>query len=159
MHRLRGAAFVEHAQPVHGWELEEALQSQGVKLGAGDALCVYSGREAWQAAHGREGKGYGTEGPHGDTPGLHASCLKFLRDHDVAVLVWDMMDYTPSGYNITVPVHGAIFAYGIAFVDNALLEPLSAACLAEGRWDFMFSIAPLKFVGGTGGPINPLAHF
>jgi kynurenine formamidase len=157
--KLRGKPFVEQAEPVHGWELEEAAKAQKVELRAGDAVCVYSGREAWHAKHGINGKGYGSAGPHGEAPGLHASCLKFFREHDVAVLAWDMMDFTPSGYRLPVPVHGAIFAYGMAFVDNSLLEPLAAACAEEGRYEFMFSLAPLKLIGGTGGPINPLAHF
>jgi len=154
--KLRGKPFVEHAEPVHGWDLEAALHAQRVELQPGDAVCVYSGREAWAAKHGQ---GWGAAAPQGDVPGLHASCLKFFRDHDVAVLVWDMMDMMPSGYSLPVPVHGAIFAYGMAFVDNALLEPLAAACAQEGRYEFNFSVAPLKLIGGTGGPINPLAQF
>jgi len=39
-----------------------------------------------------------------------------------------MMDLTPNGYDIPWSVHGAIFAYGVALLDNALLEPLSRAC-------------------------------
>ena len=70
-----------------------------------------------------------------------------------------MMDLTPNGYDIPWSVHGAIFAYGVALLDNALLEPLSRACGEEGRSDFMPVIAPLPVVGGTGSPVNPLAIF
>jgi hypothetical protein len=56
-------------------------------------------------------------------------------------------------------VHGAIFAYGVALLDNALLEPLARACAEESRWEFMLTIAPLPVVGGTGSPANPLALF
>jgi hypothetical protein len=54
-------------------------------------------------------------------------------------------------------VHGAIFAYGIALLDNALLQPLAEICAAEGRYEFMLLIAPLKVIGGTGSPANPIA--
>jgi kynurenine formamidase len=122
-------------------------------LEPGDAVCVYSGREAWQAAH--PDRVYGPD----PRPGLHVSCLPFLRDHDLAVLVWDMMDLAPNGYELPWAVHGAIFAYGVALLDNALLEPLARACAEERRWEFMLTIAPLPVVGGTGSPANPLALF
>jgi hypothetical protein len=82
-----------------------------------------------------------------------------MRDHDIAVLVWDMMDHMPNGYDIPWSVHGAIFAYGIALLDNALLQPLAEVCAQEGRYEFMLTIAPLKVIGGTGSPANPIALF
>jgi len=56
-------------------------------------------------------------------------------------------------------VHAAIFAYGVALLDNALLEPLAKACVDEGRDEFMLVISPLPVHGGTGSPANPLAVF
>src|SRR5262249_26197404 len=82
--RHRGEPFVRQERPVHGWELEAIAMADGLVLEPGDAVCVYSGREAWQAAHPE--RAYGPD----PRPGLHASCLGFLRDHDVAVLAWDM---------------------------------------------------------------------
>ena len=61
----------------------------------------------------------------------------------------------PIGYDIPWAVHACLFAYGVGLLDNALLEPLAQACVAEGRDDFMLAIAPLKVVGGTGSPANP----
>ena len=151
--RHRGEPYVRQEGPVHGWELEEIAKAQGVTVEPGDAVCVYSGREAWQAAH--PDRPYGPE----PRPGLHASCLPFLRDHDVAVLAWDMMDLTPNGYDLPWSVHAAIFAYGVALIDNALLEPLNRVCAEERRWDFMLILAPLRVVGGTGSPANPIAMF
>jgi len=140
-------------KPVHGSELEAIAKAQGVEIEPGDALVVYSGREAWQAAN-PSWSGY-----RPPSPGLHASCLPFVRDHDVAVLVWDLMDAAPNEYGMTWTMHGAIFAYGVALVDNALLQPLAEACAAEGRYEFMLTFAPLPVVGGTGSPINPIALF
>ncbi|HEX2171759.1 MAG TPA: cyclase family protein, partial [Dehalococcoidia bacterium] len=150
--RFRGEPYVAFEKPVHGWELEDICAAQGVTVEPGDALVVYSGREAWQAE--RPGTGYVAP-----RPGLHASCLPFLRDHDVSVLAWDMMDVTPTGYDIPWTVHGAIFAYGIALLDNALLEPLANACAEEGRYEFLLTLAPLRVRGGTGSPVNPIALF
>ena len=151
----RGESYVTQERPVHGWELEDAARAQGVTMEPGDALVVYSGREAWQEAH--PDTPYGDSGP--DRPGLHASCIPFLRDNDVSSLVWDMIDLAPTGYDIPWTVHGVIFAYGVAILDNALLEPLAKACAEEGRYEFMLMIAPLKVAGGTGSPVNPIALF
>ena len=148
--RHRGAPHVTLEQPVHGWELEEIAAAQGVRVEPGDALLVHSGREAWQAANP------GWSGYSPPSPGLHASCLPFLRDHDVAVLGWDLMDAAPNEYRLPWTVHGALFSYGVALLDNCLLEPLANACAAEGRYEFMLTVAPLRVQGGTGSPCNPI---
>ena len=150
--RYRGEPFVTIDAPVHGWELEDVAKAEGVRLEPGDALLVYSGREAWQAAN--PGTGYTPP-----RPGLHASCLPFVRDNDVAVLGWDMMDATPNEYDVPWTMHGALFSYGVALLDNSLLEPLAGVCAEEGRYEFMLTIAPLRVPGGTGSPVNPIALF
>jgi kynurenine formamidase len=149
--RYRGEPSVTIEKPVHADELEAVAKAQGVEVRPGDALVVYSGREAWQAAH-PEWSGY-----RPPSPGLHASCLRFLRDHDVAVLVWDLMDAVPDEHRLSWGVHAAVFAFGVALVDNALVQPLAEACAEEGRYEFMLTLAPLPVVGGTGSPVNPLA--
>ncbi len=151
--RHRGTPSVTLEAPVHGDELAAIAAAQGVTIEPGDALVVYSGREAWQAAN------RGWSGYRPPSPGLHASCLPFLRDHDVSVLVWDLMDARPDDYDIPWTVHAALYAYGVALVDNSLLQPLAEACAEEGRYEFMLTFAPLPFVGGTGSPVNPIALF
>ena len=150
----RGEPYVTQESPVHGWELEDIAREQGVLMEPGDALVVYSGREKWNEA------GNPLWGSDRDLrPGLHASCLRFIKESDCCVLVWDMMDHTPNGYDVPWSVHGAIFAYGIGLLDNALLEPLAETCAREGRYEFMLTINPLRVVGGTGSPVNPVALF
>ena len=150
----RGEPYVTQESPVHGWELEDIAREQGVLMEPGDALVVYSGREKWNEA------GNPLWGSDRDLrPGLHASCLRFIKESDCCVLVWDMMDHTPNGYDVPWSVHGAIFAYGIGLLDNALLEPLAETCAQEGRYEFMLTINPLRVVGGTGSPVNPVALF
>ena len=95
----------------------------------GDALIVYGGRDHWDQVNPIWGSD-----PRG-RPGLHASCLKFIRQSDCCLLVWDMMDFMPNGYDIPWSVHGAIFAYGIGLLDNALLQPLAEVCAEEGRYN------------------------
>src|SRR6266545_6436008 len=157
--RHRGVSCVTHDSPVHGWELEDIVARRGIRLEPGDALCVYCGREQWQAEHPTASYGRAVAPALQERPGLHASCLPFLRDHDVSVLVWDMIDHSPIGYEVSWAVHSAIFAYGVALVDNALLEPLARACIDEGRDEFQLTVAPLVVAGGTGSPVNPIAVF
>ena len=70
-----------------------------------------------------------------------------------------MMDFQPNGYDLGWSVHGSIFAYGIGLLDNALLQPLSEVCAEEDRYEFMLTVNPLRVVGGTGSPVNPIALF
>ncbi len=149
--KFRGQPFVTQEEPIHGWELEDVAQAQGVALEPGDAICVYGGRDKWNEVNPMWGS------DPAQRPGLHASCLKFLRESDCCLLVWDMMDFTPNGYNVPWSVHGSIFAYGIGLLDNALLQPLAEACAEEGRCEFMLTVNPLRVVGGTGSPVNPVA--
>ena len=149
--RHRGVSHVTSESPVHGWELEEVARAQGVEVEPGDALLVYSGKDAFVRAGGVYAGG--------DRPGLSVTCAKFIRDHDVSLLGWDMMDARPNPYGLTFPVHGVLFNYGVALLDNALLEPLAEACAEEGRYEFMFMGLPLKVAGGTGSPANPIAMF
>ena len=138
-------------KPVHGWELEEIASAQGVEVNPGDALMVYSGREAFE----RDGGSFGG----GARPGLHVSCAKFIRDHDISLLGWDMMDARPDSYGLRYPVHAVLPNYGVALLDNALLEPLATVCAEEARSEFMFMLLPLRVARGTGSPANPIAMF
>ncbi|PZC43283.1 MAG: putative cyclase [Chloroflexi bacterium] len=151
--RHRGVDFVTHDEPVHGWELEAIAQAQGVTLEPGDALLVCSGREAFYASQPNKVPG------RPPLPGLHATCLPFIRDNDVALLVWDLMDLKPSGYELDWGVHGVIPAYGVPLLDNALLEPLADRCNELARYTFLLMVLPLVVTGGTGSPVNPVVMF
>ncbi len=126
----RGEPYVTQDRPVHGEELEAIAAAQGVEVRPGDALIVHSGHTAYVADH---------PVPEGDSgPGLHASCAPFVREHDVSILGWDLMDARPNAEGLRWPMHGVLFNFGVALLDNALLEPLAEACAEEGRYEFTF---------------------
>ena len=52
-----------------------------------------------------------------------------------------------------------IVAMGLWLLDNCDLEPLAALATQQSRWDFQLQIAPLRLVGATGSPVNPIATF
>jgi kynurenine formamidase len=154
--RYRGVPYVTQDEPVTGAELAAVAEFSGIRIEPGDAVAVHSGRERWNAEHTAWGAGSLDVGSS-RRPGLHVSCLPFLRDVDAALLVWDMMDVRPNGFDIAFAVHAAIWAFGIPLIDNALLEPLAVACAQQQRWEFQLVVAPLRIRGGTGSPVNPLA--
>ena len=147
--KYRGVPCVTPDNPVLNWELDDIVDQLGIEVGPGDAAVVYSGRGAAGA--------YTTEGSR---PGVGASCNKFLRERDIAVLAWDMHDAFPNEYGTrdNTP-HTALYRFGIVLLDSCLLEPLAQACEEEGRYEFMLTAAPLNVVGGTGSPLNPIAIF
>ena len=151
--RFRGDPYVTFDRPVMGAELQDISDAQGVTVEPGDALLVYSGREAYQADHPDDFFG------SPPSPGLHASCSLFIRDKDVSMLGWDMMDHRPSEYGLAWPVHGVIYSFGVVLLDNALLQPLAEACAEEGRYEMLLCVLPLNIQGGTGSPVNPIAVF
>ena len=99
---------------------------------------------------------FGTPNP--ERPGLHASCLPFLRDHDIAVLVWDMMDLMPNGYDIPGPCMAPFLPMALRCWTTRCCSRWRR-CVLRRRYEFMLTIAPLKVIGGTGSPANPIALF
>jgi kynurenine formamidase len=151
--RHRGVDHVTAETPVHAWDLEDVAAAQGITPRAGDAVLVRAGADAfWRANPEFQ--------PAWQAPGLHASVLEYLYEHDVALLGWDLMEAPgQDAYNApALPIHSVAIPYmGLALLDNADFEALSAACAEAGRWEFLFVVAPLVVVGGTGSPVNPIA--
>jgi kynurenine formamidase len=151
--RHRGAPYVTFEEPVHGWELEDVAKAQGVAPRPGDAVLVRAGGEAFWAANP-------DFAPAWKAPGLHASVLEFLYEHDAALLGWDLMEAPGQDQYraLALPIHSVAIPYmGLPLLDNASFEELAAVCADLGRWEFLLTIAPLVVVGGTGSPVNPIA--
>ena len=50
-----------------------------------------------------------------------------------------------------------IAGMGIHLVDNWHCASWSPCGPERNRWEFLFMLSPLRVVGGTGCPVNPLA--
>jgi kynurenine formamidase len=162
--RHRGVDHVPLDAPVHGWELLDIAQAQGVEPRPGDAVVIRSGGPAFYAAHPE----FATR-QFGQMPGVHASALEFLYEYDASLLVWDLLDAGNQGYrsrrfkpddasSYSVPLHEIAIPYmGMPLLDNADLDELSETCAELGRSEFMLMVAPLRVRGGTGSPVNPIA--
>ena len=82
----------------------------------------------------------------GKFAGLHASCARWLKQRDVAVLGSDAAsDVLPSGVDgVPMPVHQlCLVAMGTWILDNCDLEALGAAAEEQKRHDFLLVVAPL----------------
>lgn len=155
--RQRGAEFVTAEQPITAADLEAAATDQGSAVGPGDLLVVSTGRSARRRANG------GELNPFVSLAGLHPDCLRWLREHDVALLCSDgISDPMPAGpiKGWPFPIHQvAITGIGMMLVDNLRLDDLISTCADLGRWEFLLTISPLRIPGGTGCPVNPIALF
>jgi kynurenine formamidase len=149
--RAVGVEFFDTGDVVSVAELEAAEASQHTEVGPGDVLIVAWGREARRRAK----KGFD------GFSGLHAECLPWLQERQVAVLgsdgISDPMPFvgTPEW---PFPVHQiGITAMGLHLIDNVATAALAARCAALDQWEFLFTMNPLRIARGTGCPVNPVA--
>jgi len=150
---VTGRAYLDDTEPIRRADLEAAERAQGVLVRPGDVAFVRTGTAR------RRSEGHETHA--GQTPGLHADALPWLRERDVAVLGSDSVnDVGPSGYDLIMPIHQVgIVGLGLWLIDNAALEPLAEACGRHARTEFLVSVGPLRLSNATGSPINPIAIF
>ncbi|MBO9522348.1 MAG: cyclase family protein [Nocardioidaceae bacterium] len=154
--RHRGVDWLGPGESVGAEELREILREQHVELGPGDAVLLRTG-----AARARRERGADDVEAAGQ-PGWQASCLPVFHDHDTAVVGADVsQDAIPSGYDeVRFPLHAVgISALGLCLIDNCDLEELARRCAELGRWEFLLTVSPLRLVGGSGSPVNPIATF
>jgi kynurenine formamidase len=153
--RLRGVDVLAPDDLIYPEDLEAAEHAAGLRLEPGDVLLVRTGEGSLRTA----GEGYN---PFRPRAGLQAACLPWLHERGIAILGSDVTnDATPTGYPaLIVPIHVVgIVAMGLRLIDNCQLEDLAAACVRHNRWEFQFVLAPIRFQGATGSPVNPLAVF
>jgi kynurenine formamidase len=153
--RLKGVAYLEAGSPIYTEDLEAWERRTGVKVTSGDAVLVRTGRWTRRAE----------KGPWDLlklNAGLHPSTATWFKLHDVAFLGTDVPDgVQPLAFEgVPFPVHTLLITgLGMTFLDEVDLEELAATAARLKRWDFMLTVAPMPFPGGTGAPINPIAVF
>lgn len=149
--RLKGLPYLEPFTPVYPADIEAWEKKTGVKLTAGDAILLRTGRWARRAKLG----------PFAYFAGYHATVAPWLKSRDVAVLGSDVdqeLDVRLPG--IAYPIHTfAIAGLGAVLMDNLDLEAVADMAEKLHRWEFMLTIAPIPVEGGTGSMINPIAVF
>ena len=155
MARFKNVPYMEPGTPIFVEDLEAWEKKTGVKISAGDAVFIRTGRWArreklgpWPVAR--------------NAAGLHGSVAPWLKERGVSFLGGDAaQDVVPSLVDgITLPIHTlGITALGIDLFDNQDLEAVGAMAEKLRRWEFMLSASPVPVTGGTGFPVNALAIF
>lgn len=152
---LKGLPYLEPKTPIYPEDLEAWEKKAHVKIGSGDVVFIRTGRWARRAAKGPWNVG-------AESAGLHASCAKWLRERDVAMVGSDAAsDVMPSMVEgVDQPIHQLLLiSMGVMIFDNCDLEALSKATAQRKRWEFLLTAAPIPVIGGTGSPLNPIATF
>jgi kynurenine formamidase len=153
--RARGIDWLEPGEHVFSEDLAAAEDDVGVSVGPGDILLVRTGHSRRLVERGPWDTGK-------EKAGLHPGTASFLAERRVAALGSDgNNDTAPSTTEgVAFPIHVlAINAMGIHLLDHLQFEDLVRQCEAAKRWEFLFVAAPLRIVGGTGSPVNPVAIF
>ena len=154
--RLKGVPYLEPGTPIYPADLDAWEKKAGLNVSSGDAVLIRTGRWARRDAVGPWS--VETVG----VAGLHVSCVKWLKQRDVAILGSDAAsDVLPSGLSeFSHPVHLlTLNAMGVHILDNCELEELGRVAARYNRWAFLLTAAPLAVEGGTGSPLNPIATY
>jgi len=149
----RGVRWYESDEYVTAADFEAAEKRQHVRVEPGDAIFVRTGMERMEAELGEQ-----------DTyprAGLHAECVEWMHDRQVAVYGGDCIEKLPyPSERFTSAMHMIVLAsMGLPILDWPSLTELARTCERLDRWEFLLTTAPLRLPGGTSSPINPLCVF
>jgi kynurenine formamidase len=152
----RGVDYLAALDYVTVEDFEAAEERQGVRVGSGDALMVRTGLAAREAVEGEEDGSF-----RSGRAGLAPETVKWMYEREVALYSGDCTERMPSPYQrILLPLHQvASAAIGLNLVDHAHLEELSQVCAELGRYEFLYTVAPLRLPKSTGSAVNPLCVF
>lgn len=132
-------------------DLEKTEKRAGVEVGEGDVVLIRTG---W-ARHFDDPQAY--QGQQEGVPGPTVEAAQWLVERGVVATGADTTAYEqiPAGQGHSVlPVHRVLLVEaGIHIIEHLNLEDAAEQRLTE----FLFVMAPLRIVGGTGSPIRPLA--
>lgn len=157
MARHRGKESLERAETFTHEDLLDAAAAQGVTIEPRDILVIRTG---WLGRFYREPLDHFYKDYY--EPGLTYTpeLVKWFQRMEIPNLVCDLMAAETSffpGTDIEIPLHSALMRnLGVVFTETAWLDDLAAACAADGRWSFLYTAAPLKVVGASGAPVNPI---
>ena len=149
--------WLEPGTPVRKADLEALEEIQGVRVEEGDVILLHTGRWLRRAALGpwaRDDAG---------VAGYHADVAYFLKERGVAFIGHDMStDVAPTGIegHDRFPLHElALVSLGVGIFDNLDFTEAAETAQRLGRYEFLFTAAPLRIRLGMGSPINPIATF
>ncbi len=148
--RLKGVPYLEPGTHVYREDIEAWEKKAGVRVSAGDAILLRTGRWPVQEKFGQRAA----------RSGFDASVAPFLKERDVAFVVSDWTQDVGTVPGFLRPIHRfALVALGAPMIDNADLEALGLTAARLNRWEFLLTLAPPRIPHSTGSAINPIAVF
>jgi kynurenine formamidase len=148
----KGKPVLDANDRIGAADLEAMSRAAGVTVGQGDAIVLRTG---WPTVFAESPERYWN-----GEPGLSADGARWLAERDISLVASD--NSAISGLNtdgladegLDDDIHMIfLWRHGIYLMEMLWLEELAAA----GQSTFLFMVAPLRIVGGTGSPVNPLA--
>jgi kynurenine formamidase len=130
-------------------DLRRVSRQQEVSIAPGSVVLVRTGNGAYWEDPERYLK----------APGVDRSGSEWLAERNVFAVgidnvVWDIPGEFDPTIQSTLPGHVILLVRaGIYIIENVYLEALAA----DGVSEFLFVCLPLKFQGGTGSPVRPIA--
>jgi kynurenine formamidase len=147
----RGVDSLAGGYGVTDTDLADAAERAGVTPQPGDVALVRTG---WARHFGDAGTYLGQDT---GVPGVTEAGARWLADRQVVATGTDTTAYEqiPAGEgHRLLPVHKLLLVErGIYIMEHLNLEDAAARGLTE----FVFVVAPLRILGGTGSPIRPFA--
>jgi kynurenine formamidase len=146
---LKGVPLLDAGYEVTVADLEQAMQRQNVKIGAGDAVFLHTG---WGTLWNKDNAKYNSGEPGINVSG--AEWLVRLNPMLVGADTWAVEVRPNPNKDLAFPVHQILLTTNGIF----LLENMDLEALARDRvWEFAFILQPLKMKGGTGSTVAPIA--
>ena len=148
--------WVEPGTAIRAADLVALEEIEGVRVGPGDVILLYTGRWKRRAALGPWPTSEGVAG-------YHADVAYFMKERGVSFIGHDMFnDVSPHEFSEDerLPLHRlALVSLGVGIFDNLDFERVAEVAKGLGRYEFLFTAAPLRIEMGMGSPINPIATF
>ncbi|MFE2336723.1 cyclase family protein [Streptomyces coelicoflavus] len=148
---LHGTDCLPAGHGITARELDDAAQRAGVEPTAGDVCLINTGwSRFWCAPQAYLGFSTGV-------PGITPDAATWLVDRRVRAAGTDTTAFeqiVPGRGHTIMPVHRIMLVDGgVHIVENMRFDGL----VRTGAVQFVFVLAPLRIVGGTGSPVRPLA--
>ena len=148
-------------------DVKAMVQAAGIdEIGEGDCVFLYTGHgdlwknSEWTSLSAEEKARASQDQFTSGEPGFGRSACEYFAEQKIILTGGDTSanDAQPKGEieGEAVPCHTELQTrHGIWNIENLDFEPL----LADGVTEFLFVWAPLKIVGATGSPGNPVALY
>lgn len=144
----KGVKYLEGGYVITVKDLEDCCRKQGIQIQPGNVVLFRTG---WPQTYDESPEKYNRT-----QPGIHTESGLWLAKKDICALG---SDNSAIGARTEKPLPGRnVHALFLQDAGIYLIEMLDLEEIARDRvYEFLFVLAPLRVMGGTGSAVNPLA--